>query len=129
MGNSRIIKFRVWDVKSECFLNWDEIKKSNSIFIWINANNRKDESIVLQQYTGFKDCNGVEIYEGDILSSVFSTCDPDDHRYDNCKVFYNEGCFSIYLSEDYQPCLWEIDDSMCEVIGNIYNNPELKEEK
>lgn len=90
---------------------------------WITSDNCEVIAKILP--SGFKDMNGKEIYEGDILSPVFLTCDPNDHRYENCKVYYDDGCFSVYCSDDYQPCLWEIDDTVTEVIGNIYENPEL----
>lgn len=75
----------------------------------------------LMQYTGLKDKNGKEIYEGDILKT--SNC-PNVHVY----WFEQGGRWNgkyVGLSED---C--EINSSISftsEVIGNIYQNPELLE--
>jgi hypothetical protein len=66
----------------------------------------------LQQYTGLKDKNGKEIYESDIL----------DFGMVRCVVKYNPPSFAAYNSENHE---WNIQYAGCEVIGNIYENPEL----
>lgn len=84
----------------------------------------------LMQYTGLKDKNGVEIYEGDIIKAKH-----DDGRYDTGEVVYgSKGAFCLYLPEVAtgikKPLLNYIHGIMLaehdfEVIGNIYENPEL----
>ena len=76
------------------------------------------------QFTGLKDKNGKEIYEGDILKWK-----ADNRLY---AVIFNWGMF--YASVEV--CNQEIyggfplhsltDDEACEIVGNIYDNPELK---
>ncbi|KHO13109.1 hypothetical protein OA78_0855 [Latilactobacillus curvatus] len=69
--------------------------------------------VELMQYTGLKDMNGVEIYEGDILQ------DPDDEGF--CyEVEYDYGRFSCG-DNDLIDCLG------CNVVGNRFDNPELLE--
>jgi len=75
----------------------------------------------LMQYTGLKDKNGKEIYEGDILKTDFN---------DIAEVKYGLGCFHIESNQDYESItLFEWSDDMSEVIGNIYENPELIKDK
>ncbi|MGX8234013.1 YopX family protein [Bacillus subtilis] len=74
------------------------------------------------QYTGLKDKNGQEIYEGDIVV---------DGRENSAEVVFDDGCFCVigYLGDLRTHPLR--DSLFCgerfEVIGNIYENPELLE--
>jgi uncharacterized phage protein (TIGR01671 family) len=75
----------------------------------------------LMQYTGLKDKNGVEIYEGDIIRLKNRvTSDSKIWRDSISSVFFKDGMFVV--DDDYPS---SIDYSMVEVIGNIYENPEL----
>ncbi|EOO05013.1 hypothetical protein IAW_05832 [Bacillus cereus str. Schrouff] len=69
------------------------------------------------QYTGLTDKNGKRIYEGDIIRFKDKNLDSVERE----EISFNDGGFG---TEDW----WLRDIGECEVIGNIYENPELLEE-
>ena len=87
------------------------------------------DEIVLMQSTGLKDKNGKEIFEGDILA-----CKTDDEVI-NLNVFWDEEhALFMFESKKYneQEPLAELVENNTypyEIIGNIYENPELLEDK
>lgn len=82
----------------------------------------------LMQFTGLKDKNGVEIYEGDILK-----CERDYWETPrNLVVEWNEDCWSLLKTDNpvdsevlNHNSSFNVPEYQREVIGNIYENPEL----
>nr|DAQ62740.1 MAG TPA: YopX protein [Caudoviricetes sp.] len=78
------------------------------------------EETPIMQYTGLKDKNNKEIYEGDILFESFG------ERY--YKVVFENGSFKAEFEGDFEEYSFDLIDVVaqgCEVVGNIYENPEL----
>ena len=109
----REIKFRAWD---KMLKRWCRPQ----LTIRIDGNRDGMNEYVLMQYTGLKDKNGVEIYEGDIVNV---------HSYTVTglgKVGFNKGSF-VFNKFEYPTSQVLHSFSEIEVIGNIYENPELLE--
>lgn len=127
--SNREIKFRAWDknqkVMQHFFVGYGNLV-NNKLFIgnlWKSIN-----SLEVMQYTGLKDKNGVEIYECDLLKSFYD--DGEIHE-----VIWHEESASFrvatYLDNLHGGTFAElffmddINEECNEIIGNIYENPEL----
>jgi len=114
---NREIKFRAWQKWHEYMFTPDYIDFINgNIIIGENDGDSRYEDIPLMQYTGLKDKNGKEIYEGDIV------VEENLKRY---VVKWEENTSSSSNSSSCGFCWSKEDARYTEVIGNIYENPEF----
>ncbi len=113
------------EMKEIKFKGWFESTKIMSIPFSMEdlMNGEADllEGEKLLQYTGLKDKNGVEIYEGDIVTH---------NGYEFSVVVFRKGAFQINniidgLTTDNHYSLGNVHLDMYKVVGNIYENEEL----
>lgn len=134
----RNIKFRVWDKSSKIMGSIRSIRGNFSQFSYVDyhpllgllpVKNREICHVELLQFTGLKDKYGVEIYEGDVISIGCSKTHPELDLVVVCRNFDTAAfaCRLPHEKEPYSDHLFGINSG--EVIGNIYENPELLEQQ
>lgn len=120
----REIKFRAWcsiaDGYRENRMDYDVILKDGK-YADVEAGwdiHGVSDTIKIMQYTGMKDKNGKEIYERDIVKIAYGIKKP-----------YKEIISEVIYDDGYEVDIGRLASfhNVCEVIGNIYENPELLE--
>lgn len=126
----REIKFRAWDIFYKKFIYGEYSNIANNMDeFWtiVKGGENSGREVPLMQYTGLKDKNDKEIYEGDILK-YHSKINPE-RQYHKRLVFFNDkkAKFSIKKIDTnaYGNLVNEKSKRSYEIIGNIYENPEL----
>lgn len=146
---NREIKFRafykgkMYDVENMGFVHIKDTQPITNLTLWNDENSKMftidyySSTRPLMQYTGLKDKDGVEIYEGDIIRichyEPWDETDPEDKpEYSIHEVKWGELSWVVNptRSEEYNDLGmvgegWEDGHLWMEVIGNIYENSEL----
>lgn len=119
----REIKFRVWDHNTDTMMIPDNFEFYDGKIGWIDAgreagpglgNDGYPDQFEIMQYTGLHDKNGREIYEGDIVKNENGVLRV---------VEFHDGSFT--LGDYYFGSIGA--GRVLEVVGNIYENPDLLE--
>jgi len=136
---NRELKFRVWNIKDN---GWDDptilevwdCKGVLEPFQYIKSGELNPlyipkENYIIQQYTGLKDKNGNEIYEGDIVREKHyeDWSDTDGYNYIGVVYWSPLSCgFRTLLKPDVN-CSGNIftKNNTIEIIGNIFENSEM----
>ena len=126
------LKFRVWDKERECYLDETElagITPDGKYILYIEEEEisklEVEGNYILEQYTGLKDKNGKEIYEGDIVE--YTTCYYGNEKRHRKVVEWSEWD-SDDFGEPHNIGFSNLSECM-EVIGNVHENPDLLEDK
>jgi uncharacterized phage protein (TIGR01671 family) len=138
----REIKFRFWHLADQKMIDWiwitqnawNSYRGDTPISLLFDFLTVKKNEVITEQFTGLQDKNGVDVYEGDLIS--FGDVHWEDYGMPDIKeIVFDEdsASFRIYDYMELQGSSlaekWFIDDviDMIQVIGNIHNNPELLE--
>lgn len=123
----REIKFRGKRLDNGEWLYGSLVILNGRYFIFDDANRHEVDPTTVGEFTGLKDKNGKEIYEGDVIRSPLSEDKTRPHR-----IFYHTGnaAFMGALIDRKELCYLRLDQDWIykfgkEVIGNIHDNPEF----
>jgi len=137
---TREIKFRMWSEEAVKYFSDPQVFEC-LMQQYCHDNNAPSlkhdhigDGMVFEQYTGLKDKNGKEIYEGDIVRNFWTCKYKNSGKPPTYTVVFKDGCFQFWAgsengnykcvskiywpAEHCKPENWEI-------IGNIHENPEL----
>jgi uncharacterized phage protein (TIGR01671 family) len=130
----REIRFRAWNNSGKYFHPLDDdgdyFFRDDGDGLYLEDKHGKCKDTVLLQYTGLKDRNGKEIYEGDVMTQANDY--GITYRFGRAGIVSYEsdcGCFIVSLPgcnknqhHEFLTCDIAFE---CKVIGNTYENPEL----
>ena len=130
----RVYKFRAWDSYNNQMLDVQELNFEdcfNGGEMQIRTTMYGDyfdyREMPIMQYTGMKDINGIEIYEGDIVAEKGHYVNSDRLLYQKIQWKDNYACWLRGECQRLTPK--NIERYKIVVIGNIYDNPELLKEE
>ena len=117
---NRPIKFRAKRASNGRWVKWELLDDTEDFLHWIKVE-------TISQFTGLLDKNGKEIYEGDVVDIEYMS---DGFKIrGNVTIVFRNGAFRAKTDRDYLFDLAEDDNEVIygepEVIGNVFENPEL----
>lgn len=124
--NKNRLKFRAWDIDEKRFI-YPNKRYQGHFILDLNGrfhnlqNGSGGDEYVVQQWTGLKDSEGKEIFEGDIIRGKFLDTDYNHLKTINAEVVWVEryASFNIGIEE------WRYSGEPVTIIGNIFEHSEL----
>ncbi len=138
----REIKFRAWDKLEKRIDEVVRLDFKSKYPVMVKGISFNEDMCVLMQFTGLLDKNGKEIYEGDIVRvwAWLNEDEPETNEYKDYKVYYDDEYTAFMVDWEYDDVeehslgvaisFWDNDRDLAvdwQIIGNIYENPELLE--
>lgn len=125
----RELKFRAWVYYGQKLEKPHYSRDYESLDRFFEDHDENDHDQCIEQYTGLKDKNNKEIYEGDIVKWSYEIDLNGAKRHTNIAIEWDTGEESFYpYCIDSGFSLPQSEDGY-EIIGNIHENPELSEEE
>lgn len=127
----REIKFRAWDKTWKRWIDPRDINYYGEMDWMFDRRSAEGGDVIetadrreveLMQFTGLKDKNGKEIYEGDIVHFESKDTGWDDGLCGDVVVCFVDGWFIFKKTNIFS---YAYNKKICRVIGNIYENPDL----
>jgi uncharacterized phage protein (TIGR01671 family) len=134
--NNREFKFRIWNVSDKTWMDEDFWIGINNFGLVVNDRNDAEDlslcdNCIIQQFTGLKDKNEKEIYEGDIVETIYA-----DELHIGEIIFDNNTCaYRIKTKQNLLPIItYRFDENYNPkgllqvatlIIGNIFENSDL----
>lgn len=118
----REIKFRAWDIDKQKYITCFDMSEEGCVWTQEPCCSPDYPNVIVEQYTGLKDRNEREIYEGDIVLDYYDGDDAFIVEWDKdtASFILTDTCNIANVSFDnFYP------DKELEVIGNIHENSEL----
>ena len=129
----REIKFQAWDIDfKKMWIVMSLTREEQTPFMLVRESiesescARPSKLLKIRQYTGLKDNNGKEIYEGDVLGVKLQK---RNKKFNFTHVVEWEDGIELYGGNHWSGYGYSLPNFHVEVIGNIYENPELLEKK
>ena len=130
-------KFRVWIPEKKVFADEAELYSDGSFGYTIGNVSSTGNKSILEFYSGLKDKNGKDICEGDVVACIKNKFGKGEHEYWVIE-WGSFGDAAYYAVNQINSCrilkgslgngtFFSIsnDETVCEVIGNIHQNPEM----
>lgn len=130
-------EFRVWSKDLSKYRNLDDISNDQGLGMFFEVQKGIGSNVtsiycslndVVEQFTGLKDVNGEDIYEGDIVHGYDQEPDRDDGYIGSSVIDVVNFKYGAFWIGDSWNKIMVMTPPIVEVIGNVHENPELLEE-
>jgi len=122
----RVIKFRAWDCFNGVMYYSDNFKSLSLYFAFCEDCIKGGNKLIQMQYTGLKDKNGIEIYKESICQvTKFMRCRIFIDLYEGIKIEWIGKNARVRMFKERIEPIFRNHEITFEVIGNIYENPNL----